>query len=161
MSPLKLRADIPEPYAPDTRAGQEVILSIDAMPGRTFRGRVARISPSMDEKTRSLTIEALIDNKDGALKPGLFAHVKVVSQNNTQVLMIPAKALVTFAGINKAYAIEGDHAVERQLKLGARTGDLIEVVAGLKAGDQVALNNLDRLANGTLVSVKNRATPAE
>jgi len=158
---LKLRADLPEPYAPQARVGQEITFSVDALPGNTFRGRVARISPAVNEKTRSLTIEALIDNRDRMLKPGLFAHVKVLSSRPAQALMIPVKAIVSFAGINKAFVVEGDHVAERQLKLGARDGELVEIVDGLRSGERIALTNLERLANGATVSVRSQVQPAQ
>ncbi|MBI1745317.1 MAG: efflux RND transporter periplasmic adaptor subunit [Acidobacteria bacterium] len=161
MSPLKLRADIPEMSAPGTHAGQEVVLTADAFPGRTFRGRIARISPALSEKTRAMTIEALIDNKDDTLKPGLFAHVKVLSAQPTPAVMIPAKAVVSFAGVHKAFLIEGRQVAERQLKLGVHDGDMVEVLAGVKPGDEVALSNLERLASGTPVVVKERIKASE
>jgi RND family efflux transporter MFP subunit len=80
ISPLKLKASVPERVAGLLSRGQKVNIRVEAFPGKTFEGAVARISPSVDPKSRTLTIEAIFPNKEGILKPGFFAEGMVVTK---------------------------------------------------------------------------------
>src|SRR5215813_1380395 len=151
INPLRLRADIPESSAAAARAGQTVNVTVDAFPNRTFTGRVVRIGPSLDEKTRALTVEAEVANSGNLLRPGMFAKSQLITSHNAPVVMIPQRAVVTAAGLSKVFVIENGKAVERIVKTGATDGDLIEIAEGVKDGEIVASSNLDKLQTGALV----------
>jgi RND family efflux transporter MFP subunit len=151
INPLRLRADIPESYAAAVRKGQTMTLSVEAFPGRTFSGRIVRIGPSLNEQTRALTVEAEVSNSGNLLRPGMFAKAQLITAKDAPAVMIPARAVVTVAGLTKVFVIENGKAVERIVKTGTTDGDLIEIVEGVKEGETVASSNADKLQQGTVV----------
>jgi membrane fusion protein, multidrug efflux system len=152
INPLRLRAEIPESSAAAVRTGQTINVSVDAFPNRAFAGRVVRIGPSLDEKTRALTVEAEVANPGNLLRPGMFAKSQLITSQNASAVMIPQRAVLTSAGLSKVFVIENGKAVERIIKTGATDGDLIEIVEGVKDGETVATSNLDKLQTGAVVS---------
>jgi len=152
INPLRLRADVPESSAAAVRTGQTVNVTVDAFPNRTFTGRVVRIGPSLDEKTRALTIEAEVANAGNLLRPGMFAKSRLITSSNAPAVMVPQRAVAPAAGLSKVFVIENGKAVERIVKTGATDGDLIEIVEGVKDGEAVATSNLDKLQTGTAVN---------
>ncbi|MGH9935864.1 MAG: efflux RND transporter periplasmic adaptor subunit [Blastocatellia bacterium] len=152
INPLRLRADIPESSAAAVRTGQTINVVVDAFPNRAFTGRIARIGPSLDEKTRALTVEAEVANPGSLLRPGMFAKSQLITSANAPAVMVPQRAVVTAAGLSKVFAIENGKAVERIVKTGATDGDLIEIVEGVKDGETVATSNLDKLQTGAVVN---------
>lgn len=152
INPLRLRADIPESSAAAVRTGQTINVTVDAFPNRTFTGRVVRIGPSLDEKTRALTIEAEVANSGNLLRPGMFAKSKLITSANAPAVMVPQRAVAPAAGQSKVFVIENGKAVERIVKTGATDGDLIEIAEGVKDGETVATSNLDKLLTGVAVN---------
>ncbi|HMV52026.1 MAG TPA: efflux RND transporter periplasmic adaptor subunit, partial [Blastocatellia bacterium] len=138
INPLRLRADIPESYAAAVRKGQTMTLNVEAFPGRSFTGRVVRIGASLNEQTRALTVEAEVGNAGNLLRPGMFAKSQLITAKDAPAVMIPARAIVTVAGLTKVYVIENGKAVERIVKTGTTDGDLIEIVEGISEGESVA-----------------------
>jgi multidrug efflux pump subunit AcrA (membrane-fusion protein) len=151
INPLRLRADVPESSAAAVRTGQTVNVTVDAFPNRTFTGRVVRIGPSLDEKTRALTVEAEVANSGNLLRPGMFAKSRLITSANAPAVMVPQRAVAPAAGLSKVFVIENGAVVERIVKTGASDGDLIEIVEGVKDGETVATSNLDKLRTGTAV----------
>jgi RND family efflux transporter MFP subunit len=151
INPLRLRVDIPESSVAAVRTGQTINVTVDAFPNRSFTGRVVRIGPSLDEKTRALTVEAEVANSGNLLRPGMFAKSRLITSANAPAVMVPQRAVVTVAGLSKVFVIESGKAVERVVKTGAADGDLIEIVEGVKDGEAVATSNLDKLQTGTAV----------
>jgi RND family efflux transporter MFP subunit len=150
-SPLRLRADIPESSAAAVRVGQTITLSVDALPDRTFEGRVIRIGPSLSEQTRALTVEAQVANPSNQLRPGMFAKTQLITDTNASAVMIPRKAVLSVAGLSKVFVVENGKARERIVKTGEGDGELVEIVSGVNANEVVATSNLDKLQEGTLV----------
>jgi RND family efflux transporter MFP subunit len=152
INPLRLRADIPESSAAAVRKGQTMNLTVEALAGRTFTGRIVRIGPSLSEQTRALTVEAEVNNSGGQLRPGMFAKSQLITGNNVAAVMIPAKAVLTAAGLSKVFVIENGKAVERIVKTGVSDGELIEIIEGVKANENVAVSNLEKLEQGSVVT---------
>jgi RND family efflux transporter MFP subunit len=138
IDPLRFRADVPERDALQVRIGQAVQLAVDGAQG-TFTGRVTRLSPTITERTRVLQMEADIPNGNGALRAGSFARATVVTDTTAASLTVPKEALVTFAGIEKVMVVEKGKTKEKPVTTGRRLGDYIEVLSGLKAGEEVVL----------------------
>lgn len=152
IDPLRLRADIPEYAAGAVRTGQTMTLKVESFPDRSFTGRVVRIGPSLNEQTRALTIEAEVSNPSNILRPGMFAKSTLITVKDAPAVMVPRRAVQIIAGLNKVFVIENGRASERIVKTGVSEGDLIEVVEGVKSGENVATNNLDKLQEGSAVS---------
>jgi len=154
VDPLKVVAEIPEKMAPWIRDGQPVELHVDAYPERKFEGKVSRISPAVNTATRAFPFEALVPNRDAVLKPGTFARVHIESGKSDQVLTLPYSTLQYRYGVNRAFVIDGDKVTAKELKVGDRIGDRIEILSGVNAGDKVAATDVEKLTDGAKVSVK-------
>jgi membrane fusion protein, multidrug efflux system len=153
LDPLKVIAEIPEKMAPWIKAGQTVAVKVDAYQDRTFEGKVSRISPGVNTSTRAFPFEALVGNPETVLKPGAFARVHIESGKTDEVLTLPYSALQYRYGVNRVFVINGDKLGIRELSVGERLGDRIEVTAGVKAGERVAVTDVDSLADGQAVAV--------
>jgi RND family efflux transporter MFP subunit len=137
IDPLRLRADIPERQSHLIVAGQTVRMTLEGDTNR-YTGKLARVSPALDERTRMLRVEAEFRNP-GHLRPGRFAEVQIVVQEAAPALAIPADAIVAFAGVEKAFVITTNKVVEHRLRLGRRQGSWVEVHDGIVRGDLVVL----------------------
>ena len=157
VNPLKVTAEIPERMAPWIKIGQSVELHVDAYPDKTIAGKVSRISPAVNTATRAFSFEALVPNDDALLKPGTFARVHVASGKIDQVLTLSYSALQYRYGVNRVFVVNGDRLTARELKIGERLGDRIEIVGGVKAGETIAVSDVEKLVDGAKVSVKQNA----
>src|SRR5262249_47328674 len=137
--PLRVRLSVPEKMSPWVRVGREVAISMEAFPGRTFSGRISRINPTVDEKTRSFEIEGLVANPKGELKPGSFVKAAIPSDKVDSILTIPQTAALYLFGAYKVFLVDGNRLKEIEIKLGEQFGDQVEVVEGLKAQDRIAV----------------------
>lgn len=156
IDPLRVRLQVPEKMASWVKAGQEVTVSVEAYPDRTFTGKINRINPSVNQQTRSFEVEALIDNREALLKPGFFVKATIPSSFAVDALIVPQEALLYVYGVYKVFVIDGDTLKEREVKIGERTGDEIEIVEGLAVGDRVALATKGQeLKEGAIVESAN------
>lgn len=151
-NPLRLRADVAERFARGVRENQQVKVSVDGLT-ETFTARVSRVSPAVSQQSRTLLIEALVDNGRQLLRPGGFARASVISDESENVLLAPASAVVNYYGVNKVYVIDGGKVQERTVKLGDRFGDEYEITEGLRPNERVAMSNLEKLSTGTVVQI--------
>jgi RND family efflux transporter MFP subunit len=150
-NPLRIRIDIPEQAIPEVRVGQSVSINTSAWPDKNFAGRVARIAPNVSATSRTLTVEAEIENSSNALKPGQFATVRILQARAAPAVLIPARAVVNEAGVNRVFVIKNGHAEQRLVQTGQTEGDLIEVKSGVAADEQVATSSLEQLSDGIAV----------
>lgn len=153
-SPLKLHAEVPETAVAYVRTGRPVEFHVDAFPDRTFEGKVTRLSPSVDQQSRTLKLEALVNNSDGILKPGFFARVTVQTDRKDKVLVVPADSVKMVSGIEKVFVVQNEKVAERVVRSGARIGDAVEIVDGIREGELVATSNLEGLQQGREVSTR-------
>ena len=158
IDPLKVIAEIPEKMAPWIKDGQAMELHVDAYPGQAFVGKVSRISPAVNSATRAFPFEALVPNTDARLKPGTFARVHIDSGMIDDVVTLSYGALQYRYGVNRAFVVDGDKLTVRELKVGDRLGERIEVVSGVKAGERVAVTDVDKLADGMKVTTASRSS---
>jgi len=153
IDPLKLRFTVSEKEIGQVRPGQDVTFQIDALPGRDFSGRVSAIYPHLDEKTRTLQVEATVPNRDRVLKPGLFARVTLFTGPPRDIVVVPVTAILYDNSHTKLFVVNGDKAHERPVKLGGKYGDLMEITEGLKAAEQVVVVGQNNLSEGVKVNV--------
>jgi multidrug efflux pump subunit AcrA (membrane-fusion protein) len=152
VNPLKLTGEVPERMAPWVKVGQPVEVRVDAYPDRAISGTITRLSPAVNEQTRAFPLEATVPNTDNALKPGTFARARIVSDRVDRVLAVPVAALQYRYGVNRVFVVNRDRLISREVKLGDRLGDRVEVVAGLQAGDLIVVEDVEQLADGLLVT---------
>jgi membrane fusion protein, multidrug efflux system len=153
LDPLKVIAEIPEKLTPWVSDGRPVELRVDAYQNRTFAGTVTRVSPAVNTATRAFPFEARVPNPDAALKPGTFARVHLEIGKVDEVLTLPYAAIQYRYGVNRVFVVAGDKLVVRELTLGERLGDRVEVTAGVKQAEQVAVTDVDTLTDGMTVTV--------
>lgn len=151
--PIRLRLEVPERMAPWIRNGQIAEVSVEAFADRKFQGKVWRIAPTVDQSKRTFVVEALISNPDGQLKPGSYARARVPTDKNEKVMVVPAKAVNYVLGSNKTYVVNGNTIDAREVKLGDRIEQQVEILEGVQEGDLVATTQLARLDTGSKVKV--------
>ena len=152
MHPLKLKTAIQEKNAGVITVGQSVDFIVEAFANKTFHGKVAYVSPAVDQATRTFPVEVLVDNADRTLKPGFFAKGTVLTHVDAEVLAAPDDAVSTLAGVSTVFVIEDGKARQQVVTLGAHKDNLIEIVDGLKGTELVATSNVNQLATGTPVT---------
>ena len=125
--------------APAVRVGTPVSLTVSALPGRRYTGRVSFLHPAVDEKTRTLTARVQVQNQDGMLRPGMYATVEAGSGDKAgKTLSVPLDAVLPTGTRNLVFVNRGDgRFTPREVVIGARGDSLVEVVLGLKEGDEV------------------------
>jgi RND family efflux transporter MFP subunit len=148
INPLRIKIDIPEQSISEVKVGQSVSVMTSAWPDKNFAGRVARIAPNVSAQSRTLSIEAEIENSSGALKPGQFATVRILQERTQPAVLVPARAVVTEAGVSRVFVIKEGRAEQRVIQTGQNEGDLIEVKNGVSTDEQVATSGLERLSDG-------------
>ena len=151
INPLRVRIDIPEQAIPAVSVGQSVSVTTSAWPDRNFSGRIARISPNVTPTSRTLTVEAEIENGSGVLKPGQFATVRILQSRAAPATLVPARAVRTESGVSRVFVIKDGHAQERLVQLGQTEGDLVELKSGVTANENVATSNVEQLSDGMAV----------
>ena len=150
-NPLRVRIDIPEQAIAEVQVGQSVSATTSAWPDKNFSGRIARIAPNVTANSRTMTVEAEIDNGSGALKPGQFATVRILQPRPVSAVLVPARAVISDAGVSRIYVIKDGHAEQRLVQLGQKEGDLIHIKSGVAVDEKVATSNLESLGDGIAV----------
>jgi RND family efflux transporter MFP subunit len=153
--PIRLRIEVPERMAPWVKIGQTADVLLEAFPGRTFSGRIWRISPTVDQSKRTFLVEALIPNESAALKPGFYAKARVRTDKSDRIRLVPATAINYVYGANKIYVVTDGTIEAREVRIGDRVGDHVEIAEGVSDGEQVATTQLNRLDTGTHVVAEN------
>jgi RND family efflux transporter MFP subunit len=151
VHPLRLRVAVPERDAPSVRVGQAVRVLLEGDPA-AHAGRVVRLSPSIQEQNRTLIVEAEVANQGGKLRPGSFARAEIVVDADRTAVMVPAGTVVTFAGLEKVFVVRDGKAVEKRIRTGRRSGDRVEILEGVAAGEPVVADP-GNLVGGTPVTV--------
>jgi len=151
VNPLRAQLTIPEQSVSAVAIGQPVNFEVDAYPGRRFEGKVKYVAPSLQADQRALTVEALVPNPNGELKPGLFATARIEQPARTPGVLVPTASVVVASGTSRVFVVNGDHVEERIVTTGQPVGDLIEITNGLKAGERVATKSVAQLTDGAKV----------
>ena len=151
INPLRVRIDIPEQAITQVHVGASVSVSVAAYTDRSFAGRIARISPSVSASSRTLTVEAEVQNPNSELKPGQFATVRILLPQSEAAVLVPQRALRTISGSTYVFVIRNGFAEQRLVQPGQTEGELIEVKSGVKPDEIVAISNVDQLSDGVAV----------
>lgn len=150
-SVLRLRIDVPEQSIGQVAVGQAISLQTSAYPDRNFAGTVVRILPNINATSRTLVVEAEVDNGNNLLKPGQFATVRITQPKPVPAVMIPASAVRAEGDASRVYVIENGFASERLVQTGFLENDLIEIKQGVRENETVATSNLNLLNDGVMV----------
>jgi RND family efflux transporter MFP subunit len=154
VDPMRVELTVPEQAVSLVSVGQAVRIAVDAYPGETFTARIRYVSPSLRPDQRALTVEAIAQNPDGRLKPGLFATASIQQPRSAPALLVPAAAVETVSGTSRVYIVKADTVEERIVTLGETVGPQVEITSGVAASERVAAEPKGRLADGTRVRAR-------
>lgn len=135
-NPLRFQGTVPERFAQRLSLGQEVWLEVQTVPGLR-KVKLSRLSPALDDASRSLLFEAVVDNSDGRLRAGLFASGQVLLDPQSTSLVVPEATVMEFAGTEKVWKVVDGKSVEQIVTTGERREGMVEVLNGLVQGDVV------------------------
>ncbi|MTV49248.1 efflux RND transporter periplasmic adaptor subunit [Heliobacillus mobilis] len=162
---VEVKANLTETDINYVKTGQEVEVKITAARTEPFKGRITKISPIADEKSKTYPIWISIDNHDYILKPGMFAEFQLNTNQKTDVLTVPTEAIIERNGTPMIYlAVEGK-AVEKKVHLGITDGKLVEILDGITENDKIITSGLKTLTDGVAIaeqgSTQTAPAPAE
>jgi RND family efflux transporter MFP subunit len=152
MDPLKLRTAAQEKHANLIHQNQTVDFSVEPFPKEQFHGKIAFISPAVDQATRTFAVEILVDNPRHKLKPGFFAQGQVLVGVDDNVMAVPEEAVSTLAGVSSVFVIDNGVIKQTSIQLGEHEGKSFEVLSGLKGDEILAASNLNELVTGLRVA---------
>lgn len=152
ISTLRADVQVGEADAYKLRTGQNVRVTTDVYPGRTFNGAVSFISQQADA-AHNYQVQVRLSNPGGALKAGTFVNVDFIQNSEKPGLQIPRTAVIENIEAPYVYVIQNNKAIRRNITLGRDFGSNVEIVNGLVAGDQVVVNGQINLKDGTQVKV--------
>lgn len=152
---IKVRAMASDLDFPYLKVGLPTTISSKAAPGVVVDGKISRVSPMIDRVSRSITIEAVFDNKKHALRPGMLADIKVKLEEYPNILTIPNGITMERHADGRAivYVVEGDKALRREIKVGYRDGDYVEVLEGLNGTEKIVVLGQHILHDGDTIKV--------
>jgi cobalt-zinc-cadmium efflux system membrane fusion protein len=153
LSTVWLTAFVRESDAAAVCIGQDITVNVMALPGRPLTAKINYVAAAIDPGTRRLLVRATIDNKDGLLKPEMFANVTIYSAGDRAAPAVPKQALIYEGDRVRIWVARDDKSVElRQIKIGLINGNLVEVTSNLKPGEQIVTKGslfIDRAASGS------------
>lgn len=150
---LKVDFRLPERNLPQVRAGQVVEVVADALPGERWEGQIEAINPRIDASGRSLELRARLDNTRGQLRPGMFVRVRVIVGERADALLVPEEAIVPLGGEFYVFTVDNGQARRVPVKIGVRRSAQVEILEGLKAGDQVVTAGMRLSRDGQPVRI--------
>ncbi len=156
-------------FASRVRAGQEVRLILDAIQNQKFSAKILAVNPQLDETTRNMRVRAIVPNSETKLRPGMFAQAEIIFPESDRFVTVPASS-ISFAPFGDtlylidapaANAKEAPRKIHQQVvKTGPRRGDLVAILEGIKAGDEVVSSGWFKLHPDALVIVNNSVLPS-
>jgi len=153
MDKVKIVVNVGEKDIPKVRKDEKVHISVVAYPGESFLGKVVRVAPAVDPRSRKLNVEVEVDNKDRRLKPGMYADVDIIYKEHKNVLVVPRIAVLEKEGRDILFTVEDGRARLREVKTGASDEERIEIVEGLKEGESVIVEGNYGLPDGAIVEL--------
>jgi membrane fusion protein (multidrug efflux system) len=153
IDPLKVDFRVPEIYMRQVQVGQPLQVQLDALPGKTFEGKVFAVNPLIDAAGRSVVIRAMVRNPDTSLRPGMFARVRLITRDAQDALVLPEQALVPQGDQQFVYRVIDGKAVRTKVEVGLRRDSKVEILNGVDKGDVVVSAGQLKLRDGAPVTV--------
>jgi len=160
LDPLKVDFRVPEIFLTQVKDRQSLQITLDALPDKAYDGQVFAINPLIDANGRSIVIRAQVPNKDGRLRPGMFARVRLFTSASKPTLVVPEESLFPVGDDKYVYKVIDGKAARQKVEIGARREGRVEIVNGLAADDLVVTAGGLKLREGTAVTVANTPAPA-
>jgi RND family efflux transporter MFP subunit len=156
--PVKLLVGISESEYTKVKKGDSVNLTVDALPGKTFKGKVERLYPTIDAATHTFKVEVTVANADRVLRPGMYARV-TVNFGDVRHVVVPDQAVVRMEGTGQrfVYALQADSTVTfKPVSLGRHLDNTYEILDGIADGEQIVVKGQSALKDGIKVNVLNK-----
>ena len=150
---------VPELFAAAVEPGDRALIKLQAIPGRTFEGKVTRTAYALDAKSRTLRAEIDLPNTDGKLHPGLYAYASIVAEEHLDVLTLPTSAVGRDGEKAFCFVVRDGLAARRPIEAGLGDGVSTEIVSGLQGDEDVVKAGIASLADGQPVSATKPASP--
>lgn len=161
IDPLKVDFRVPELALSQVKDGQTLQVTLDAIPDRAYDGRVYAINPLIDANGRAVVIRAQVSNRDGKLRPGMFARVRLFTSEAKDSAMIPEESLFPVGDDRYVYKVVDGKALRQKVEIGQRRDGKVEILSGLAASDLVVTAGHQKIRDGAAVRiVEQPATPA-
>jgi membrane fusion protein (multidrug efflux system) len=160
LDPLKVDFRLPELALSQLQGGQMLQISLDALPDKTYDGKVFAINPLIDANGRAIVIRAQVPNRDGKLRPGMFARVRLFTSDIRDSVVIPEEALFPVGDDKYVYKVVEGKAQRQKVGIGQRREGRVEIVNGLARDDVVVTAGVIKLREGVAVTIANNAAPA-
>lgn len=155
MDTLHAQIYVPERDIHKLAARQTATLSVDAWPGKTFRGAILRVNPVVDASTGTVKVTVAMAQGQGELKPGMFGRVEILYDRRESAILVPKDAVITEDAAQSVFVVADNKAHRRPIKVGYSNGESYEVLDGLKPGDQVVTTGQANLKDDAKVLVVN------
>jgi membrane fusion protein (multidrug efflux system) len=153
IDPLKVDFRVPETYLRQVQPGQSLTIALDAIPGKTFDGKVVAVNPLVDAAGRAIVIRAQVRNQDTVLRPGMFARVRLITKEQAEAMVVPEQALVPQGTEQYVFKIVDNKAARVKVETGQRRDGKVEVIAGLVPGDLIVTAGQLKIRDGSPVTV--------
>jgi membrane fusion protein (multidrug efflux system) len=160
IDPLKVDFRVPETYMRQVQPGQTLTVTLDALPGRKFDGKVLAVNPLVDAAGRAVVIRAIVRNADTSLRPGMFTRVNLITRDEKEALVVPEQAIVPQGDEQYVFRIVDGKAARVKVDIGQRRDGKVEVTKGLTVNDIVVTAGQLKLRDGMAVTVANANGPA-
>jgi len=160
LDPLKVDFRLPELALSQLHNGQTLQISLDALPDKAYDGKVYAINPLIDANGRAIVIRAQVPNRDGKLRPGMFARVRLFTGDNRDSIVIPEEALFPVGDEKYVYKVVDGKALRQKVAIGQRREGRVEIVNGLARDDVIVTAGAIKLREGVAVTIANSAAPA-
>jgi len=160
IDPLKVDFRVPELALSQVKDGQTIQITLDAIPDKAYDGKVFAINPLIDANGRAIVIRAQVPNKDGKLRPGMFARVRLFTSGNQDTMVVPEEALFPVGDEKYVYKVVDGKAARQKIVIGQRREGRVEVTEGLGPDDMVVTAGALKLREGAAVSIANSAPAA-
>lgn len=152
IDPIKIDFRVPENFLRDVKVGQTMKVALDAIPGKTYDGKIIAVNPLLDAAGRSVVVRAQVRNQDTTLRPGMFARINLLTQSKRDAMVVPEEALVPQGTDNFLFRIVDGKANRVKVETGQRRDAKVEIVSGIENGDVIVTAGQARLREGTPVS---------
>lgn len=156
VDPSKIRVSIKvsETDIPYIKKGSHVSVKVDAIPGRTWDGRVDFVSFKADVKSKTFKVNIILDNPDYAIRAGMLARVMMLKRSLKNTIVVPLFSIISQGGEQLVYVVKNNVAYTRIINTGAVSGDRVQVVNGLVAGDALIVSGHTMVEDGMKVDIQ-------
>ncbi|MBO5690727.1 MAG: efflux RND transporter periplasmic adaptor subunit [Spirochaetaceae bacterium] len=153
---LEINISVAERFVSRIEVGQPALLTFDSYPGEVFTAKVAEVNPVLDTTSRSMGVKLVLDPPDNRIKIGMYCRVKLITESKSGVVAIPREAIVNRSGQESVFVVNGNTVENRTISVGITVDNMVEVVSGLSAGNEVVVSGQTLLDSGSKVNVINR-----